>query len=517
MDRPHPDKGVPVFSRATTTNENTAVNNTTTPALTRSTDQSGPESINAPPSSGTNLRKRMRMSDLCNANGATSVDTSSGSAGGYVSPYTTQRNQDGPDTRTSDQEFSNLLQLSYTDGPAQAGSSRNWTNRSPANFQPDSPATQRSIRNSNRQSASNIDFSQQFVTPRRQPPAPEIRPNPYAYPSKPGEIQQPTKPTPVLQSDPHNVQRAQNVTSDFRSSGPGKANILGRSRSGPIPRSHTNTIGSQVSRNNAPIFHLGGSQLFPYPTSSRRIDRQPVQQATSGVQDQPSLAADTSAENTARPLQNSPFPAKVNPSPQSFFGINEILSAVESTIALTRMDLNSLQSKDTVNAPGLAGRGDRLWIIHCEARIAGLEHFMKHLAEATPQLHSGREGGAANKQLPQGACHKIGYRLNLSFGHMQLGAATMDLIRILEDEIRKVKIEKKRRSDRAEEARINMESAGEIEIKEKSDLCRAWIVEVAKLGAWHGFLQHCLDGLVPRFVEWEEKARVEQLKLPLRG
>ncbi|CZT00559.1 uncharacterized protein RCO7_14608 [Rhynchosporium graminicola] len=147
------------------------------------------------------------------------------------------------------------------------------------------------------------------------------------------------------------------------------------------------------------------------------------------------------------------------PSRQAFVDIEEILKFVKITLASTKNELDSMKSKNTINEPGFVGRGARLLIIHTEAKTAGLEHFLRRLMEVNLPRKPGRTEISSEEKLSRSENHKVAYRFDLSFGYMQLGAATKDLVEILNRQIGKLKSEKKIRFKRADAARVNVESA----------------------------------------------------------
>ncbi|CZT03774.1 uncharacterized protein RAG0_10424 [Rhynchosporium agropyri] len=81
------------------------------------------------------------------------------------------------------------------------------------------------------------------------------------------------------------------------------------------------------------------------------------------------------------------------------------------------------------------------------------------LTEVNLPRKPGRTKISSEEKLSRSGNHKVAYRFDLSFGYMQLGAATKDLVEILNRQIGKLKSEKKIRFKRADAAGVNVESA----------------------------------------------------------
>ncbi|PVH82582.1 hypothetical protein DL98DRAFT_570230 [Cadophora sp. DSE1049] len=248
----------------------------------------------------------------------------------------------------------------------------------------------------------------------------------------------------------------------------------------------------------------------PYPPI---IARQPSQMPTINIQGRPthppgpSIIAG-SGSSGAPGAQDAVFkisaiPAYAKPHQQSLLGINQILAGVMETLELAKVETNTLKSKPSLNAPGLAGRGTRLSVIHAQAKVVGCEYFLAELRKSIPQ---NLQGDAEDLSSP-----KSKYRLQLSVNLMQIGVATKDLVTYI---LLQIDIVKKDLATRINNAAVAAKNIQNRHKKETVDIYRAWSVEVAEHAARIFFLQRCLDGLGPRFLNWEEKARVEEKSLP---
>ncbi|KAK0102830.1 hypothetical protein ONS95_000972 [Cadophora gregata] len=196
-------------------------------------------------------------------------------------------------------------------------------------------------------------------------------------------------------------------------------------------------------------------------------------------------------------------PAHAQPLPQSFMEISQIIRAVMQTLQLTKAEANTLRHKSCLKAPGLAGRGTRLSIVHAEAKIAGCEYFLAELKKPIPQIL---------QQLENVSSRYGEYRLQLSVNLIQIGVATEDLIAFIIVQLQKVKSEL---ATRINKVAVTAKSVKDQTEKETVDVYRAWNIEMAEYAARAFFLQHCLDGLRPKFLNWEKKARAEEKALPL--